>query len=489
MINTIIWGFCRSNGREIINALKPSLNITDWISDQEGSSDIWQFILGKVPLAERHPNAVQTFGDFYQQHFNTFSVMVTRRSLYYPTSIHELTNEFALNYYYFYRLVTEQKTQLIIFANLPHEGPEYILYQIAKRLGIKTLMCYQSLFANRFFLTTQINDFGCFKTIPAIFQQPEITLEYGHQQKLFYMHDIKDQQAKEQQAEENKRDLQQFYFKVSSACKKSNAFLKRVFALLLQVRLRHLNITKITPAKIASRWAMQGPYRLQYPQQALYEKNMKQCVVDRTALRQMLNTSKHLVYFPLHLQPELSTSAIGGVFQDQLYAIETLRALLGDEWTILVKENPKQSYFQRDELFFKRLSNIAGVKLVDKLFPSIEIIEKVAFTATITGTAGWEAIKGCGKCLIFGLAWYASLENCLSYYPALTRSELADFLAETKSFAVIRQSFDKLMQKAGVGIADPYYAEMATDYNDKQNAANVAQSLMAVIESPSTSWH
>lgn len=471
--NVIAWGFCESSGREIVNELCSSINISEWISDQEGSNDIYSLLLGRVPLAERNVEAVRIFGDFYQKNFPLYCVIIYRRGLYYA-NFHELINEFTLGYYYFYKLITERKPQLIIFSNLPHEGPDYILYQIAKKLGVKTLMCFQSLFPNKFYMTTSIEDFGRFETIPAIFERPKMILDDGHKQMNVQMGEVE-----KLQAIERKNWFEQLLYKYLRACKKQIIFLKRVFVLLAKVLLarpHNLNINTIVR-------------RLDVRNlQACYIQNIDQRVIDRVVLRNLLRTSKHLVYFPLQLQPELTTATLGGVFQDQLYAIETLRSLLGDEWIILVKENPKQGYFQRDKLFFKRLSNITGVHIVDKLFPSIEIVKDVAFTATITGTAGWEAIKGGGKCLVFGQAWYASLENCLTYHSALTNAELADFLGKTKSDEKFRQSFDNLLQKAGTGIVDPYYSELVGTYTDKQNAINVARSLMAVIGNDETVW-
>ena len=476
--NIFAWGFCGSSGREIVNELRASINISEWISDQEGSNDIFALLLGRMPLAVRSVDAVRIFSDFYQKHFPLYNVMINRRGLYYA-NFHELANEFTLDYYFFYQLITERKPQLIIFCNLPHEGPDYILYQIAKKLGVKTLMCYQSLFPNQFYMTTSIEDFGRFETIPAIFEHPKMVLDDGHKQKVVYMGEVE-----KQQAIERKSLFEQILYKYSCVCKKQIIFLKRIFILLtnvLLVRPHNLNINSIV-RRIVRRLDARD-------RQDCYEKNINQRVIDRVALRELLITSKHLVYFPLHLQPELTTATLGGVFQDQLYAIESLRSLLGDEWIILVKENPKQGYFQRDKLFFKRISNITGVYLVDKLFPSIEIIKEVVFTATITGTAGWETIKGGGKCLVFGQAWYASLENCLTYHSALTYSELANFLGETKSHEKFRQSFDNFLHKVGTGIVDPDYSELVGAYTDKQNAINVARSLMAVIENPGTIWH
>ena len=468
MENTVVWGFCGSDGREIVNELRASLNVTDWFSDQEGSADIWSLLQGKIPPIKCNADAVQSFGDFYQQHFQIYSVMIIRRGLNF-SNFHELTNEFALTYYYFYELLRGKKTRLVIFSNIPHEGAEYVLYQLARIFDIKTLMCYQNIFPNQFFLTTSIDDFGRFQTIPPIFENREIVLEPGYKQKVIYMQDVERQQAAQQ-----KGGLALRYFRIVNGCKKTKSILAKIFSVF--IKSGQLNAVSIAQ-KLANR-----------NQQAKYEKQIRLHAVDRKILKHLLSTSKHLVYFPLHLQPELTTSAIGGVFQDQLYAIETLRALFGAEWVILVKENPKQNYFQRDEKFFERLARIPGVYWVDKLFPSVEIIEKTALTATISGTAGWESIKGGGKCLAFGQAWYASLPNCLTYHPKLSRSELDAFLAEVETFDALRQSFDLLACKAGVGVVDSGYNGLVSGYNSKSNAINVTQSLMAVIDHPETVW-
>lgn len=472
--NIIVWGFCESSGLEIVNKLRSSIKISEWISDQEGSSDIYSLLLGRVPLVERNVKAVQIFSDFYQKNFPLYCVLIARRGLNYA-NLHELISEFTLDYYYFYQLVTEKKPQLIIFSNLPHEGPDYILYEVAKTLGVKTLMCYQSLFPNKFFMTTLIADFGYFETIPAIFKNKKMVLDKGHKQK-----NVAFQEVEKLQAIERKSWFEQLIYKCLWAFKKQTILMKTVFVLLAKIILvkpRNLNINRIARLfDVRTR-------------QACYEKNIDLRKIDRVVLKELLSTSKNLVYFPLHYQPELTTALLGGIFQDQMYAIEILRSLLSDEWIILVKENPKQDFFQRDELFFKRLSNIKGVHLIDKLFPTIDIIENVTFTATITGTAGWETIKGGGKCLVFGQAWYAPLENCLTYHSALTYAELLDFLGKAISYEEFQQSFDNLLCKVGVGVVDPYYFELTESYTEKQNAINVANSIMAVIENPFTVWH
>ena len=52
------------------------------------------------------------------------------------------------------------------------------------------------------------------------------------------------------------------------------------------------------------------------------------------------------------MQPEMTTSAIGGEFRDQLLALEKLSNILPSGVKIYVKENPKQTLMHEDHYFF-----------------------------------------------------------------------------------------------------------------------------------------
>ena len=68
-----------------------------------------------------------------------------------------------------------------------------------------------------------------------------------------------------------------------------------------------------------------------------------------------------LYLFPLHRQPEMSTSNLGGEFSDQVLAIETLSQWVPENHTIVVKEHPNQGSMMRQPLFFKRIEAMDNV--------------------------------------------------------------------------------------------------------------------------------
>ena len=112
------------------------------------------------------------------------------------------------------------------------------------------------------------------------------------------------------------------------------------------------------------------------------------------------------VYLPLHLQPEATTLPLGGVHVDQLLAVESLIRTLPDGWLVVVKENPKQRFEKRDASFYRRLAQIDRVRLVGRDVNSFDLMQGSRAVATITGSAGWEALCSGKPTLTFGNAFY-----------------------------------------------------------------------------------
>jgi len=112
------------------------------------------------------------------------------------------------------------------------------------------------------------------------------------------------------------------------------------------------------------------------------------------------------VYLPLHLQPEATTLPLGGVYGDQSLVVETLARALPEGWLLVVKENPKQRFDKRSPGFYRRLASLPSVRLVGRDVSSFDLLESCRAVATITGSAGWEALCSNKPALVFGKAFY-----------------------------------------------------------------------------------
>jgi hypothetical protein len=112
------------------------------------------------------------------------------------------------------------------------------------------------------------------------------------------------------------------------------------------------------------------------------------------------------VYLPLHLQPEATTLPLGGVYQDQSIVIETLVRGLPEDWLLVIKENPKQRFDKRQAHFYRSLSAHDSVRLVSRREDSFALSLAAEAVATVTGTAGWEALCLGRHALLFGPGFY-----------------------------------------------------------------------------------
>ena len=116
------------------------------------------------------------------------------------------------------------------------------------------------------------------------------------------------------------------------------------------------------------------------------------------------------VYFPLHVEPELAISPLGGHFEEQFEAVRFVASKLPRGWKVVIKEHPHQSGFgPRPKGFYKRFETIPSVELVKTEFNSLELISKSHVVATITGSAGFEALRMGIPSWVLGYPWYLSV--------------------------------------------------------------------------------
>ena len=128
------------------------------------------------------------------------------------------------------------------------------------------------------------------------------------------------------------------------------------------------------------------------------------------------------VYFLLGYQPENTNCPEGGEFANQLLAVSVISHCIPDGWRVVVKEHPAQlanhgrgasgyGNLGRDAMLYEALSGIPGVELVAADADHFSMLDGASAVATLTGTAGWEAVVRGKPVLCFGEAWYQSAPN------------------------------------------------------------------------------
>jgi ribosome biogenesis protein Nip4 len=233
---------------------------------------------------------------------------------------------------------------------------------------------------------------------------------------------------------------------------------------------RHIikNFEKILKRKRSCNYSI-----LNFKKCSLYNKNLKK------HSQKNINLEEKFIYFPLHLQPELTSYILGEKFSDQLLAIEKLSKLIPNDWKIYIKENPKQTHYQRDELFFKRLKKIKNAILVDKHTNTYTLIEKSQFVSTISGTAGWEAISGGKNVLIFGKAWYQNLDGVFKFDNNFKLDAILNYKIEHQK---LEKELNKLLSSSFNGIIDENYKQIFNSFDEQENKKNIYFALKTILK-------
>jgi hypothetical protein len=126
-------------------------------------------------------------------------------------------------------------------------------------------------------------------------------------------------------------------------------------------------------------------------------------VKDERAVSQRALPEARFVYFPLHFQPEASTSAKGRHFVDQREAVALVADSLPTNWMLVVKEHPHQwrRLYPRSRNYWKRIASIPKVRVIPHDYENPSIIQRCEGLVSIShSTLGVEAWAS-GKRVVF----------------------------------------------------------------------------------------
>lgn len=343
-----------------------------------------------------------------------------------------------------------------LFFNVPHLAYDTVALHVAQALGLKVTIITQSLFPARFFSMERVEDLGAF---PRGGGAP-MAIEKGKVDALFYMKGIK------QEREEGGRAGLAAYVQLA-------AFL------LFHGRLCGLNPFHVARLVRDMRRVYGALPKWRDPFARFFHTDAL-AYFDHLARFEdaELDLNGAFVYFPLQLQPEMTTAALGGIYRDQALAIEHLSAILPEGVRILVKENPKQGHYQRGPMFFHRLARLANVEFLPSWANTHELTAKAVFVAAVTGTVGWEAIRMGKPALVFGKAWYRQFPGVVEFSDAVDYAAVRDL---TWDHADLEAAAGDLLARSHEGVIERHYVPLAETRDGGYDAAAVAEAAAAEI--------
>lgn len=433
---SVFWGWHWPGGVKAIKTLEKegAIKVAAWFGpagECTHSIDevVYQCKLGEAPFSgdANHISSIVSDG------FITFLDMFSRIPLAQGKPVQELGHIFHLYIDFFSSLLIRNRVDVVFLQAPPVFGPDYVLYRVAKALRIKVVITYQSLFPNRFLYIENLDDFGVFDGIQPYEEAYDYDPTEDSRNGYFYIEQPKP---------------------VKHHCRAS------LIADLL----------KLTTSGRRKPNTLAGVFQ-KYQECRNFQKFQSQRELSEVDL------DRPFVYFPLQLQPELTTSALGDGYADQLSAVEKVRELIPDDWLLYIKENPKQRYRQRGEYFYRRIDRIPGATLVSRGIDTYKLMEKARFTSVVTGTAGWESICSGRPVLVFGRPWYMSFPGVVKFREGLQLSEITETTVDPVE---LKETFRELTRKMFPGVVDPDYIEIVEGYSDGNNAVLLERFIKTV---------
>tara|TARA_B100000579_G_scaffold420327_1_gene419945 strand:- start:1534 stop:2892 length:1359 start_codon:yes stop_codon:yes gene_type:complete len=382
--------------------------------------------------------------EFYDKYFNTFSYQFMRRGLK-TLDIHEIRNYFSYFFHSFFKVIEKNNVELAIFFFLPHEGPDFIMYQITRLLGIKTILMHQSIFPNKYFTVKKCEDLGDFQ----ISKNTEFKLNMNDIEKYKNIYSEAVRETKKKQKKNKKANTR---------------FLKNlILRSLIKLKIIHREDQNYLQKK--------------------YEKNLSRVEKKYDEIKNF-QKDKKIIFFPLHAQPELSTSLLGEKYEDQILVLERLNSFAKDKWIVIAKENIYQTSYQRDDFFFKRLKGLKNVFFVDKSESTQLIMNDSDLVATICGTIGYEALTKSKKCLVFGNAWYKNFHGVLKINNDISDSTIESFLKNNFDQNKFLGDLKNLLLFCDNGVAthDEVFKEMVQNFDSNQNSKSILKNITKFID-------
>lgn len=363
--------------------------------------------------------------------YEPMALSITRRDTNFDIyTVEEARDEYYTSLKFWYGVIIEHKISHICFSYVPHTTHEFSIYVMAKALQIPMLLFTITTIPHVFvygnslskigdgirdtYLNAAKGDLG--RTENIFIRKYLDRMLYNNQNYKFDLIDHKNIPIKKSADEyfrfvrlhtlglkvihQIKSILQRDKIEIKLGAKELEKTIKAYASMKRQYSLKYYNKIAITPEYIK-------PY----------------------------------VYYPMHMQPESTVTPGGGIYENQLFAIELLAAAAkANGIELLVKEHFVQP--KRDKLFYDTLQEMDNVKLVKTGEPSDKLIKNCVAVASLTGSCILEGILKGKPVLVFGEIYY--WKGLPGAYEINSVEQCAEILASVKENADSLIDYDGL---------------------------------------------
>lgn len=445
---------------------KRSHKIVYWEKYLGGEKDKYSeyYLLGGIPpnidISKYPPPGADLIGKLYKAE-SLVLTMMNKNYRYDKMCVDERRRLYYDILRYWYGKIRETDPNIIIYSSIPHAVYNYIIFEIARLLKIKTIMFQDTWVSDRVMV---FNNFwnGNAEIKRAIEKD---------RNNNFQLDDLDDDIKKYYLWQKNpKADTTPCYIlkKEERRIKRKKSWKKKLKPIRLAIKNREF-------FKKIYRYFTR-PYR----------DNLKK---DYEKLQTKPDLNNKFIYVPLNHQPEATSCPLGDMFVDQILMIEILSASLPSNWAIYVKEHPNQwnnrgvnFSSSRYKGYYEKIAKIKGVKIIPINISTYDLINKSQLIANVNGTAGWEAIMRNKAVMAFGYPWYIEAPGVFKVKDIKTCQEVINkvkfgFKISDQDVISYLKNFGEITIHGRIGVGEV----VPTKLTDKENANNILNKILETI--------
>ena len=336
----------------------------------------------------------ELYNDVVSKNFLLLSSILERGDLKFRGAIDKeclLIKEFC----YIYSIIIENKLNLFLFSKQPETLREYLMYLIAKKLGLEVFSTINGVL-------------GHTRTISSDIFSPIVDKNNQINSNIFNIRN-----HEEVLSQNSLRQIDLIKSRSSGIFFVRNTDIK---ALLNSIK------------SVITRYPLRKGYIFLTKLFFCYNEYVKYFNFSDKK-----NKSKTFL-FALHYQPELTTMPLAKKFNNQARAILELSKFIESDDVILIKEHPgtfsdqsRTNLNYRSCEFYKFISQIPNAYFVNDNLNSSYLIDNVDVIVTLSGSAGIEGLLRGKKIIHFGWASYMNCPNSL-YWHNITKTTFNAFI-------------------------------------------------------------
>lgn len=329
---------------------------------------------------------------------------------------------------FYIEFLSRVKPDFIIMQKTGENMANFLLYNIGKSMGIKTIMLVETRLLSSFVFTDDLlisrlkNEFFQIKNNP-----PNDLIEYDQNYIKHHHTDVV-------------KSFKSVKFGDASVNKKIKRYSNRIFS---DPESIYYNQGK-TKSKLI-RWRLKQ----------FFEQRKRQNFLDSISIRHI--PDHKFVYFPLPVQPEAWSYAWAPFHTNLISIIENIARSIPSEYQLFVKEHPSQKgKLGRSQQFYEQILALPNTRLLHPDLNNYELISKCDLVTLINSSSGLEALFYQKPVIVFTDTFYDVVNmvtkiNDISDLPSEIKKCLYSFNFEPKELSYLVKAIENLQ------IIIPYY--------------------------------